>query len=548
MRNGLTVERLSFDVLVLGTGAAGLRAALEARRRGLRVCALSKGKPGKATCTVFSGGVMAGTPLAASRESHLERTLMAGRGLNDVELVRVLVEEAPMRLRELVQWGMKGEFQEGYLYAQGRPPVWGEEITRCLLGMNMALGTQFLGEFAVCDMKVSDGCTAVVAWEGKSGRFVEITSRAAVLAMGGAGALFLRSDNPRGIVGEGYVLALDAGAVLQDMEFVQFYPLGLAESGLPPFLIPPRLADRGKLVNSRGEDIMEKYGITERPAAERARDRLSRALFTEIHRNGETVLLDLRGLSPREWRIDPFSASTVGLLGDRYGASRRPVRVAPMAHHIMGGVMIDPQGATSVPGLFAAGEVAGGLHGANRMGGNALSETLVFGARAGEGAADWVEGSEFSDCKAAREHLHRNSGGSGRRLRGASKVDHHRRLRQIMWEYGGILRSADGLAQALSVVGELEQDNRGCREAATDERLLQSLRLRMALRAARLVLEAARKRRESRGAHFREDFPEQDDPAWTGHLQVHLDSQGEIQWQFKPLPRYETCDSRGTND
>lgn len=529
------MERLSFDVLVLGTGAAGLRAALEARKRGLSVCALSKAKVGKATCTVFSGGVMAGTPSEASPDLHFERTMKAGRGLNDVELVRVLVEETPMRLRELVKWGMKGEFHEGYLYAQGRPPVWGEEITRCLRRMNIALGTQFLEEFAVCDLKVMDGNTAVLAWGTRSGRVLEIVSRAAVLAMGGAGGLFLRSDNPGRIVGEGYALALDAGAVLRDMEFVQFYPMGLAEPGLPPFLIPPRLADCGKLANGRGEDIMEKYGVTERPAAERARDELSRALFTEIHRNGETVWLDLRGLPQEEWRIDPFSASTIRLLGDRYGALRRPIRVAPMAHHVMGGVMIDTRGATSVPGLFAAGEVAGGLHGANRMGGNALSETLVFGARAGEGAADWVEGNAFRNCETAKESLRWHFRGPGSEAPCGSTGDRERTLRQIMWEDGGILRNNDGLAQALSAVGEMEQDKLGRSVPTADEGALGWFQQRLALRAARLVLEAAQKRRESRGAHFREDFPEQDDPTWTGHLQVHLDPQGEPQWQFEPL-------------
>ena len=530
------MERLSCDVLVIGTGAAGLRAAAAAGRRGLKVCVLSKGKPGKASCTGFSGGVMAGTPEGSSSETHFERTLMAGRGLNDVELVSVLVEEAPLRLRELMEWGMKGVFQEGYLYALGRPPVWGEEIIRCLLRMNMALGTEFLGEMAVCDMTICEGAAAVAACGAKRGRFLGISSGAVVLATGGAGALFLRHDNPRGILGEGYVLALEAGAVLQDMEFVQFYPLGLSEPGLPPFLIPPRLADCGKLLNGRGEDIMEKYGVTERPAAERARDQLSRALFTEIHRNGEAVWLDLRGLSEEEWRIDPFSASTVKLLGERYGASCRPVRVAPMAHHVMGGVKIDPRGATSVPGLFAAGEVTGGLHGANRMGGNALAETLVFGARAGEAAANWVEGKALKNCDGVSEKLHKTFRKSCDDSRGGSTDERLRKLQQIMWEDGGILRNEEGLGRALSAVDEMERSAGAPATAHADGAGVGSIRLRSALRAARLVLEGARKRCESRGAHFREDFPTQDDLTWRGHLQVHLDPQGEIHWHFVPVP------------
>ena len=163
--------------------------------------------------------------------------------------------------------------------------------------------------------------------------------------------------------------------------------------GTAPLVIPPRLADRGLLVNDDGEDILKKYGIDERPAAERARDRLSQALFRKFIETARGIFLDLRDVTEEKWLSDPFSASMRHILGDRRGALDRPLRVAPAAHHTMGGVRIDGKGATSVPGLFAAGEVTGGLHGANRLGGNALSETMVFGARAGNSAADWAKGS-----------------------------------------------------------------------------------------------------------------------------------------------------------
>ena len=169
-----------------------------------------------------------------------------------------------------------------------------------------------------------------------------------MLACGGAGGLFARHDNPRGIVGEGYALALNAGALLQDMEFVQFYPVGLAEPGLPRHLVLLRLVDLGRLVNDRGEDIYAKYAITERPAAERSRDRLSQALFVEA-RAGRAVLLSLSGVSESEWTSDPFSESVLGIIGRRCGALQRPLRVAPMAHHTMGGVAIVPAGATWSP-------------------------------------------------------------------------------------------------------------------------------------------------------------------------------------------------------
>ena len=254
-----------------------------------------------------------------------------------------------------------------------------------------------MGNLLVTDLVAQQGAVGVIAYEEASQAWFALTAKALILATGGAAALYLRHDNPKRILGDGYRLALEAGATLQDMEFVQFYPLALAEPGLPPLVIPPRLADCGRLVNGHEEDVLDKYGIEERPAGERARDRLSQALFKEIYRDGLDVWLDLSRLPDEKWQIDPFSAALGHLLGDRYGARRRPVRVAPVAHHVMGGGKIGHRGATTVPGVFAAGEVAGGLHGANRMGGNALSETLVFGARAGTAAAEWAKGSSPGD-------------------------------------------------------------------------------------------------------------------------------------------------------
>ena len=367
------MEHLSYDVLIIGSGAAGLRAAVSAREAGLDVCVVSKGSPGKSTCTSFSAGVMAGSVHAASRKAHRESTLRAGRDINQTELVELLVEEAPARLDELRRWGIHADFHKGYLFAKGRPPVQGEALVACLLKKNRELGTQFIGNLLVTDLIMEDGAAGISAYSRTPGTWVVLTAKTVILATGGAGALYLRNDNPKRMLGEGYKLALEAGAVLQDMEFVQFYPLCMAEPGMAPLVVPPRIADRGRLINERSEDILEKYGIKERPAGERARDSLSQALFKEIYQEGQAVFLDLTDLIEEEWRIDPFSAAMIPLLRERCGAMTRPLRIAPAAHHTMGGIRIDQNGATSVPGLFAAGEVTGGLHGANRMGGNALS-------------------------------------------------------------------------------------------------------------------------------------------------------------------------------
>lgn len=544
------MEHVSFDVIVIGSGAAGLRAALSARETGLSVGVVSKGNPGKSTCTGFSAGVMAGSSSADQRDTHLQRTLMAGRGLNERELVEVLVEEAPLRLNELIRWGIRAEYLDGYLYAKGHPPALGMEIVRCLLKRNEVLGTRFLGNLMVADLHVREGAAGVSAYQKSSGDWLILTARAVVLATGGACALFLRSDNPRGMLGDGYRLALEAGAVLADMEFVQFYPLCLAEPGLTPLVIPPRLADRGRLFNDDGEDILGKYGIEERPAGERARDRLSQALFKEVYQHGQKVWLDLRNLSEEEWRVDPFADASKRLLSDRYGAGSRPVRVAPAAHHSMGGVRTDTHGATCVPGLFAAGEAAGGLHGANRMGGNALSETFVFGARAGRAAAAWANRAGCADRqflpKALAESFRKWS--SGARI-GAELKD---RLRRIMWADGGIIRAAKGLARALGAVEDIRQEASISSSQLSGKEMVDLIELRSAAKVATLILEAALARRESRGAHFREDFPDPNDAEWQGHLQVQLDPGGATVWRFEPsvhgLPTRASDEKRVTSN
>jgi succinate dehydrogenase/fumarate reductase flavoprotein subunit len=526
------MEQTSFDIIVIGSGAAGLRAAISVRAAGLSVCVVSKGSPGKSTCTGFSAGVMAGSAGDDQRNAHRRSTVAAGRGLNEAHLVDILVEEAPLRLGELIQWGIQADLIDGYLYAKGRPPVLGEAIVQCLLNKSKALGASFWDHLLVTDVLVEKEDAGISAYEKSSGKWVALTAKALILAAGGASALYQRTDNPRPILGDGYRLGLEAGAVLQDMEFVQFYPLCISEPGTTPLVIPPRLADRGRLINDDQEDLLEKYSIRERPAGEKARDLLAQALFKEVYRNQKNAWLDLRDLSEEDWRVDPFAATMRALLSKRYGAASRPLRVAPAAHHTMGGIMTDAIGAAAVPGLFAAGEAAGGLHGANRMGGNALSETLVFGARAGCAAAVWAGRPEGGDRPAllktltdrAREWSYGTT--SGTELK--------EQLRKIMWEDGGIIREEKGLLRALDAVKAIRQEASRSTSQPSGKELVDLIELRSAARAAAIILEAALQRRESRGAHFREDFPDQNDEQWQGHLQVHLSAGGENVWRFNP--------------
>jgi len=529
------LEQFSCDVLVIGSGAAGLRAAIAAKNTGCDVAVISKGSPGKGTCTILSGGVFAGTPQGESFEPHLKQTLKAGRGLNQPELVDALVEEGPARLLELVKWGIKGCFHQGNLISEGRSFIWGEEIINCLADKARTLGVRFLSGLLVTKIMIQPENSGARIYVPDSNRWLTIRAKALVMATGGACGIYCRHDNPKRMLGDGYCLALQAGAILQDMEFVQFYPLGLAEPGLPSFLIPPLLADCGRLYNDHNEDIYEKYTITERPAGIKARDHLAQALYREIYRRGNCVWLDLRDVTEAEWKADPFSASTRKALGERYGAKHRPIRVAPLAHHVMGGIRIDTRGQTSVAGLFAAGEATGGLHGANRRGGNALTETVVFGARAGQAAGEWAN--QAPAC--------RIDGNPKDRMKPAinSTMDHAEsaatrqlgELRKTLWDDGGILRNRQGLERALKAVAAIRV---GLVEPPITEelpRLQRQLELRFALQTAELILQGALRREESRGAHFREDYPGPDDKNWRGHLQVKLAADGELIYTFQPI-------------
>jgi succinate dehydrogenase/fumarate reductase flavoprotein subunit len=525
------MERFFHDVIIIGCGAAGLRAGIAAAQEGQSVCVLSKASHGLGTCTIMSRGHFAGARWTP--EKHRESTLRGGRNLNERKLVDTLIDEAPERLEEMIRWGLQGVVKNGQLYAIGPPPVWGREIVRCLYEKAIASGVQFRSGLTVAGIRVVDGGPAILCYSAEKGEWIGFLSRALVLATGGAGALYLRHDNPQRMLGEGYALALEAGATLRDMEFFQFLPLATAEPGRPQFPIPSTIASQGRLINSRGEKILDKYEILERPADVHARDRLSQVLMYEL-RNGDSVFLDLREVSEDEWMADVLGSGAILL--KRFRAKEAPLRVAPTAHFCTGGVCVDSQGWTRVTGLYAAGEVTGGLHGANRMAGNALSEALVFGSRAGKAASCWAKqispqegkrGWEDFTLTLSRDHGTSAVGGS---------FEMKKRLRKIMWESGGILRSKEGLSKAISAVGQILEEAEALSFYAAPEEVQNIIELRFGSKTALLLLEAALRREESRGAHFREDFPVEDDVHWVGHLEV-AQVAGQPVWSFQAEKR-----------
>jgi len=527
------MEKISCDVLVIGNGAAGLRAAIASREAGAEVLVISKSPPGLGTYTLLSGGGLGAALGGLSQEKHLARTLESGRGINQLDLAETFVSEAPQRIQELITWGMKVSLSSGMAMAQGAPPAFGREIIRTLLDQARKTGVSFLSPLAAFKLSTDASCgVGTLAYHSGKGLWIGIASKAVVLASGGAGALYLRHDNPQRITGDGYALALSAGAKLQDMEFVQFYALAAAEPGRPPILIHPEVADQGFLINDHGEDLLKKYQIHERPAAARARDRLAQALFRETQEEGQQVYLDLTKAAGKDPARDNLISPNRNYLDRFFQTKERPLRVAPLAHFMMGGISITPHGDTGIPALFAAGEVTGGLHGANRLGGNALSECIVFGARAGVAAALWagerkgpVEGSQFVRLEALIPRFTPNSG-SRSPVRSFKQA-----LRQILWECGGIFREKAGLVEGLRRLGRIEEEVKAYHPGPSPLDVTRILDLRQGLVTARVILEAALRREETRGAHSRIDFPNQDEK-WKGRLVASLSTESGLQWFF----------------
>ena len=342
--------------------------------------------------------------------------------------------------------------------------------------------------------------------------------------------MFQRHDNPRRMLGDGYALALNAGAVLQHMEFVQFYPLGLAEPGLPTMILPPSVADFGRFLNAKDEDIAAKYNVTEKPLAQRSRDKLSRALYLEISKGFQTsdsVFLDLTQINDEKER-------QMLARGDAYGSTRdilihkvkikeKPIRISPLCHHFMGGLIINCSCETNIRGLYAAGEVTGGIHGANRLGGNALSVAIVFGARAGQHAARYAKSVEASqlDLETANKMKKKMEDYfSNNQKEAVSCRTIKTTIKEIMWEKVGIIRNKENLEGAIVDLQRIGEENLPRLHVSKNREFLEALEIMNGLVVGEIVAKSALFRNESRGAHYRSDYPERNDKIWLKNIVI----------------------------
>jgi succinate dehydrogenase/fumarate reductase flavoprotein subunit len=535
-------ESLTADVLVIGGGGAGLRAAIAARETGAEVFVVSKSRVGYGNNTFISKATFA-APEAGGDERdnasvHLEDTLRAGREINDVRLASIVAKGAAGQIPFLERCGArflkKGEGLQflhlpGHTYprhVRGEGQTGGDFILP-LLATAERMGVRILDRVFVSRLFTVDGRFVGASGISAKGGLLSFSAKSTVLATGGFGRIYRNTNNAAGITGDGHALAFRAGVPLKDMEFVQFYPTALGPFGNRMILYEALVGRGGAAVrNSEGEDIASLYGMTD--PVEMTRDRMARALMQEILRGKGVkggVFLDLTSVPLK--RHPHLKA----LLPDGASVGERRLIVRPTAHFCMGGVVIGAGGETQVPGLFAAGEVSAGVHGANRLGGNALSEVFVMGEAAGRAAA----GSAFSEAASVipqdqlnDERIRLSNLPAWDSLREAQAL-----LKETMWNLGGIVRRAEGLSEALSILRGIREE-RGRRTASGPFEIIKTMETENMLLAGEMVLKAALAREESRGSHHREDFPNEDNERWRGNL-VFQNRGGQMAMDFAPL-------------
>ena len=526
------VRSVDSDVLILGSGGAGLRAAIETNARGMKTIIASKAPAGMNNCTVVAGGGFRAAMEGMTPEEHMRDTIEVGKALNDRRLVEVFTSEGAARILELRDYGVEVRVHRTGASVGSIPNLMGLGMTKPMVEYAQSKGVQFMDNVAVTMLlKKADKVVGAVGYDVKHEEHITFTTRAVILATGGAGALYKRTDCPVRTTGDGYSLGLHAGARLRDMEFVQFFPLALAEPGQPPYLLGGPMTEEGRIINSLGENIPQKYHITARPLVLKSRDLLSRALMTEIAQGGGVdgaVFIDAREVFRKRTVKQIADEGTQRILVEKLRAAEKPFRVAPVCHFCMGGLVIDEHGYTGVPGLYAAGEVVGGIHGANRHGGNALTEILVFGARAGASAADQAAGGhkeKITDL--AKPEIQRYEAILGRE-HSYDPHDFIERLREAMWAKAGIIRDSASLAEAFEIVFDLKLLAE--RVSARNGRdMLVALEVQMALDSAEMIIRAAMERKESRGAHYRTDYPNED-PKWLKPIYISLSETGALRF------------------
>ena len=541
----MSYEVVDSDVLVIGAGGAGVRAAIEAARKNVQAAVVTKELFGKAHTIMAEGGYNAALANVDSSDNwmwHFYDTVVGGAWINNQELVEVLVKEAPDRIYDLEEFGsLLDRTTDGRIaqrafgkqtyrrtcYSGDRT---GHELMATLVEECRRLDIEVFDEVFSTRLIVDDGRIAgVTAIDIKTGVFKVFRAKAVVLASGGAGRIYEITTNAQADTGDGFAMALYAGAELVDMEMVQFHPTGMVypESCKGILVTEAVRGEGGILYNIHRERFMKRYAPEKMELA--GRDEVARAIAREVLEGRGTprggVYLDVSHLAAEliEERL-PSMLEQFEKVG--VDIRKEPMEVAPTGHHMMGGLEINEKAESNIVGLFGAGEVTGGIHGGNRLGGNALADTQVFGKRAGENAAlranrvsrpridrDFVE----SEAERVYGTLDRDDGVGPREIM--------RNLKQLMWGKVGIFRSGAELREASSTLTKwrlqvLPRFHLKSKCRRYNREWIEALELENMIITAEIVAKAALLRQESRGAHFRVDFPKPDNENWFVNIVV----------------------------
>jgi succinate dehydrogenase / fumarate reductase flavoprotein subunit len=585
-------ETYQHDVLVIGAGGAGLRAAIEASAAGVSVGVVSKSLLGKAHTVMAEGGIAAALGNVDDRDNwkvHFADTMRGGQYLNHPRMAQLHAQEAPARVKELEAWGAlfdrtpDGGILQRHFGGHKYPRLahvgdrTGLEMIRTLQDQGIHQGIEFYMEFTILKLlKDTDRVVGAFGYDRERGRFRLFQAKAVVLATGGIGRAYQITSNSWEYTGDGMALAYDAGAALKDMEFVQFHPTGMVwPPGVRGILVTEGVrGEGGVLKNKEGRRFMfddipplyreqtadnedEGWRYTQgdknarRPPELLTRDHVARCIVREVREGRGSphggVYLDIAWIKQR---IPNGAEHIKKKLPSMYhqfkqladiDITEEPMEIGPTVHYVMGGVRVDPDSQMSdVPGLFAAGEVAAGLHGANRLGGNSLSDLLVFGKRAGECAAKFAKENSASSINtdeveaAARQAIEPFEDDSGE---GPYQVQ--RDLQKIMQEWVGIVRRQEEMEKALETLPSLRE--RAARTSVGGNREYNpgwhtSIDLRSLLTVSEAVIRSAINRKESRGGHFRDDFPAKDEALGKVNTIIRKAADGEMLLTQEPVP------------
>ncbi|HEU5176435.1 MAG TPA: fumarate reductase (quinol) flavoprotein subunit [Burkholderiales bacterium] len=557
------METISADVAIVGAGGAGLRAAIALAQAdpALRIALVSKVYPMRSHTCAAEGGAAGVIKPDDSLERHFDDTVGGGDWLSDQDAVDCFVREAPKELLQLEHWGCPwsraadGSVAVRPFGGMKKQRTWfaadksGFHILHTLFQTSLQFASiQRFDEYYVTELLVADGrCAGLVAIEMRSGQMRRFDARAVIIAGGGAGRMFPFTTNGAIKTGDGMALAYRAGVPLKDMEFVQYHPTGLPSTGT--LLTEACRGEGGVLLNRQGRRFLQDYGMGPetplgRPVLKTMelgpRDRVSQAFWHEQKKGnalstrwGDAMLLDMRHLGEKtiNERLPLVRDMSISYMG--VDPVTDPVPVRPVVHYMMGGIDTDIDAATSLPGLYAAGECACvSINGANRLGSNSLTELLVFGRRAALSALEFVEKNAARPLPAAlaedargriRELMQRTGGKE-------TVAGLRKEMMQAMEEHAGIYRGGEGLAAACAKLGELRRRYRQIelhdKTNVYNTDLLQALELGSMLDCAEAVVQSAAARKESRGAHQRLDFPERDDRNFLRHSLASYDAGG----------------------